>query len=412
MTDDITLRSPAPDELRDWIEPLAIAFSEDVTTPEFEAERPMWEPERLVNAFDGERRIGSGGAFTYRLTVPGGNVAASGITAIGVTPDARRRGVLRRMMTWLFDDARARGESIAVLWASEAAIYQRFGFGNATLQSGAEADRSRLVFRSPLPPSDRVRIRLVDLEESIGLVTPVYEAIRATVPGTLDRSEVKWRNHLLSDAEWTRGGNGIKYRAVLEVDGEPRAYVLYRMKSDWTPNGPTSTLLVQELMALDPDAEQRLWQWIASMDLVATLKIWRGPVPHPLQLWLQEPRRLGMTVADALWLRLLDVPTALAARTYAGEGGLVLEVEDALIDSNAGRWQLTVRADGSAAVARTAAEPDLVLDVAALACAYLGAFRFSDLARAGRVRECQPGALHTADVLFTPFRAPHCNTMF
>ena len=132
MTDDITLRSPAPDELRDWIEPLAIAFSEDVGTPEFEAERPMWDPERLVNAFDGERRIGSGGAFTYRLTVPGGNVAASGIHAIGVTPDARRRGVLRRMMTWLFDDARARGESIAVLWASEAAIYQRFGFGNAT----------------------------------------------------------------------------------------------------------------------------------------------------------------------------------------------------------------------------------------------------------------------------------------
>ncbi len=184
------------------------------------------------------------------------------------------------------------------------------------------------------------------------------------------------------------------------------------MKSDCTPNGPTSTLLVQELMAVDPDAEQRLWQWIASMDLVATVKIWRGPVPHPLQLWLQEPRRLGMTVADALWLRLLDVSAALAARTYAGEGSLVLEVEDAVIESNAGRWQLAVRADGSAAVARTAAEPDLVLDVAALACAYLGAFRFSDLARAGRVRECQPGALRSADVLFTPFRAPHCNTMF
>ena len=90
----------------------------------------------------------------------------------------------------------------------------------------------------------------------------------------------------------------------------------------------------------------------------------------------------------------------------------MLELEDALIDSNAGRWQLTVGADGAATVERTTAEPDLALDVSALACTYLGAFRFRDLAAAGRVREVQPGALHTADVLFTTSRAPFSNTMF
>ena len=216
----------------------------------------------------------------------------------------------------------------------------------------------------------------------------------------------------MTDAEWMRRGNGPQFRAVLEVDGEPRGYVVYQIKQDWDARGPRSTLLVTDLVALDPEAEQRLWQWVGASDLVATIRLMRGPVPNPLQLWLQEPRRLGLTTGDGIWLRFVDAAAALAARTYTGEGSVVLELEDPLIDSNTGRWQLTVGADGAATMARTTAEPGLTLDVAALACTYLGAFRFRDLAAAGRVREIQPGALHTADVLFTTSRAPFSNTMF
>ena len=411
-TNGITLRSPKADELRAWVQPALLAFGEEFSEPEFLAQAPMLEPERLINAFDGEQRIATAGAITLRLTVPGGEVGASGITEVGVDPGHRRRGVLRQMMTWLLDDARARNEPVAVLWASEAAIYQRFGFGNGTLQSGFEVDRSRLVFRSPLPPSDRVRIRIVDADEGVRLASPIYDTVRRKVPGSLARPEIKWRNHQMTDAEWMRRGNGPQFRAVLEVDGEPRGYVVYQIKQDWDARGPRSTLLVTDLVALDPEAEQRLWQWVGASDLVATIRLMRGPVPNPLQLWLQEPRRLGLTMGDGMWLRFVDVAAALAARTYAGEGSVVLELEDPLIDSNTGRWQLTVGADGAATVARTTAEPGLTLDVAALACTYLGAFRFRDLAAAGRVREIQPGALHTADVLFTTSRAPFSNTMF
>ncbi len=411
-TNGITLRSPKADELRAWVQPALLAFGEEFSEPEFLAQAPMLEPERLINAFDGEQRIATAGAITLRLTVPGSEVGASGITEVGVDPGHRRRGVLRQMMTWLLDDARARNEPVAVLWASEAAIYQRFGFGNGTLQSGFEVDRSRLVFRSPLPPSDRVRIRIVDADEGVRLASPIYDTVRRKVPGSLARPEIKWRNHQMTDAEWMRRGNGPQFRAVLEVDGEPRGYVVYQIKGDWDARGPRSTLLVTDLVALDPEAEQRLWQWVGASDLVATIRLMRGPVPNPLQLWLQEPRRLGLTVGDGIWLRFVDIADALAARTYTGEGSVVLELEDPLIDSNTGRWQLTVGADGAATVARTTAEPGLTLDVAALACTYLGAFRFRDLAAAGRVREIQPGALHTADVLFTTSRAPFSNTMF
>jgi predicted acetyltransferase len=243
----------------------------------------------------------------------------------------------------------------------------------------------------------------------------IYEEVRRATPGSLTRTPVKWREQVLTDAEWARGGNGPKYLALLEVDGEPRAYAVYRVKADWDERGPKGTLLVLELLAVDPAAEQALWQWLFSMDLVGVVKAWRGPVPHPLQQWLVEPRRLGLIVGDGMWLRLLDVPAALEARGYSGRGSVVLEVTDSGIEANAGRWQLSVPSPdrgGGVSVERTSAEPDLVLDVAALACVYLGALRFSDLARAGRVRECRAGALQTADALFTADRAPWCSTVF
>ncbi len=144
------------------------------------------------------------------------------------------------------------------------------------------------------------------------------------------------------------GQNGAKHRAVLEVDGEPRAYVVYRLKPDWKDSGPQSIATVMELVGLDPAAEQALWEWVFSIDLVGLIRCWRGPVPHPLALAITEPRRLNATVNDGMWLRILDVPAALAGRTYQGPGSLVLELTDDFMPANAGRWQLTVPGPGAA----------------------------------------------------------------
>jgi predicted acetyltransferase len=412
MPDEVILRSPAPDDIRGFFDPVVAAFSSDFSEAEYEAERPLFEPERMVNAFVGEERVAGAGAFSMRLHVPGGVVPVSGITAVGVRPDHTRRGILRQMMAWLFADAQAHHEPITILLASEAAIYQRYGFGTATLQSHFEVDRSKVVFRTPVAPRDDVTIRMVDIEEACTLFPPLYAAFGELTPGTIERSDIRWRNLVLSDAEWIRRGKGPTYRVVLEVDGVPRGYAIWRAGSEWTPRGPLGNTWVVEVVALDPDGEQRLWEWLTQRDLAPTITGWRGPVPHPMFSWVLEPRRLGLTIADALWLRILDVPVALTSRKYAHDGRVVLELTDDLIESNAGRWRLAVGADGTAACTPTTDAPDLALDIATLACAYLGTFRFADLSRAGRVQELTPGALQTADVLFTPSRAPYSNTFF
>ena len=116
--------------------------------------------------------------------MPGGEVGAAGITVIGVTPSHRRRGILRMMMRWLLDQARERNEPIAVLYATESAIYQRFGFGIGTLQSQFDIERTRVAFLRPAPPLGR--IRLVDLDEAARLFPPIFDAIRVRDAGRGD----------------------------------------------------------------------------------------------------------------------------------------------------------------------------------------------------------------------------------
>lgn len=411
MTDPIQLRTLDPEDLQAYVADMSVGFGGEAHADEAEAERPLIEFDRFISAFAGDQRVGTSGAYSMHLTVPGGEVAVSGITGVTVRPDRRRRGILRQMIDWLFDDARRHGEPIAVLLASEAAIYHRFGFGMATTATSFSIDRLRTTFREPVELDGRTVIRLVAADEAARTFATIYEQMRPAIPGSLDRPEAKWTNWMVADPEWMRRGEGPKFLAQLEIDGEPRAYAIYRINNDWDVTGPRSTLSVQEVLGLDPESERALWQWLLSMDLVGTISGRRGPNPHPLQQWLLEPRRLALTVNDGLWLRILDVAAALEARTYVGSGSLVLELTDDAIDSNAGRWQLSID-DGRPTVTSTTTEPDLELDIRTLAAVYLGAFRFGDLAAAGKVRECQPGRLATADALFTPPRAPWNATPF
>ncbi len=395
------------------LKPLELAFGELWSEAELENEHHVIEIDRVIGAFDGDTAVGCSGAISFRMTVPGGGeVAAAGITLVGVSPTHRRRGILRQMMVDLFEQARDRGEPVAVLQASEAAIYQRFGYAIATLSTRMEAPKDRITFSRPVEGQGEVRI--VERDEAVELASAIYDARRPSINGSLSRTHAKWRYHMLEDAEWMRAGNGHKIRAVLERDGEARAYAIYRIRADWDALGPKGVVFVLELLGLDAGAEQAMWQWIFSLDLIATVKTERGAVPLPLSLMVTEPRRLNLGIGDSLWLRIIDLKGALEARRYRGPGELVFDVTDEFCPENAGRWRLNVSGDGVGSVepAAAATAADLALDIRDLAANYLGTVRFGDLARANRVTECRPGAIADADALFAVSAAPFNGTPF
>ncbi|MEO8570380.1 MAG: GNAT family N-acetyltransferase [Chloroflexota bacterium] len=413
MQDDtIELRQPTDDaeSLRSYMAPIAAAFGEGIDDAEFDADRSVWEVDRFIGAVEGERWVGGGAAYSFRLTVPGRReIGAAGITGIGVSPDYRRRGILTRMMRWILDQAAERGEPVAVLHASEGAIYPHFGFGLATLQGSFDCERSYFRFARPAEPLGRVR--LVEVDEAMGIVPDLYDAVRHESPGAVSRSAAKWRAQMLADGGPIRAKIGSKYRAVLEVEGRPRGYALYRMKADWDERGPRNQLTTMEVIGLDPAAERALWEWLAGIDLVGRIKGWRAPVSHPLLLQLEDIARLGFVVGDGIWLRIIDLPAALEGRSYEGSGVITLEVTDAFVPANAGRWRVEVT-DGGATVSATEDAPDLTLDTADLASAYLGGFSFGELFRAGRVGPHREGAIADADRLFWTNNVAWCSTPF
>jgi predicted acetyltransferase len=405
----IDIRTVPPDQLRHWLDTVNMAFGEPTDEQQWQLDKQLFEPSRVLGAYDGPALVGGGAAFSFRMTVPGGaSLPTAGVTAVGVLPTHRRQGILRGLMARQLDDVRRAGEPLAALWASEGSIYQRFGYGLGTLMGSIDLERERAAFRAPVAAVGAVR--LVDRDEARKLMPPVYDAVCAATPGFVDRGPAWW-DERLADIEAQRRGAGPQFRAIYERDGLVRGYVRYRIKLEWSDTGSASTLIVNELLGTDPLAEQQLWRYLFGVDLIARIKGRFGPARHPLLLMLAEPRRLALRTSDGLWLRIVDVPGALGARGYAADGSIVLEVSDQFLPVAAGRWRLTAR-DRSGRLEVTTDPADLVLDTTDLAAVYLGAFSFADLARAGRTHELTPGAWARADALFASSVAPWSSTAF
>ena len=394
------------EEVRHAIAPIGYYFGRSApNTDKTERLTRVLPAERVYAAWEGGRAIGGLGAFPFQLTVPGGRVPAAGVTVAGVLPTHRRRGVLRAMMRALLDACHERGEPVAYLWATEDTIYGRFGFGLASFTAEIDLPRERSAFYAPFAASGRVQIVPPGAaEESLA---PIYERVAVGTPGMFARSSTWWQSRTLADPEWRRGTNGDLQCAVLENEGRPTAYALYRMNPAFERGLQTGSVAVIEAMAESPEATRAIWRYLLDIDWMARVKAWLLPLDHPLLLLLAEPRRLGFSLRDGVWVRLLDIGTAMAARSYQPRGSVVIGVIDEFYPSNAGCWRV-----GAERVERTDEAPDLRCDVSALGSVYLGGFTWTQLARALRVQELRPGAVAQADAIFTVTGVPWCPEVF
>jgi predicted acetyltransferase len=404
----VEIRNPKEDERQAWLRACEASFSDEIHEEDVEHDRKMLPRERTFGAYDDGAIVGTSADLPMLLRIPGGELAAAGVTMVGVMPSHRRRGILTQLMRRELDEALSRGEPLSILWASEEPIYGRFGYGVATLKAAISADRDRIAFRSE--PESGVRVRLIEAEEAARACPPIWDRVQADRPGVFARSPEWWQEYRLPDPEHRRRGAGPRFIALLELDGTPEAYAFYRVKESWDEGFAASRLMVMEAVGATSLAERELWRFLFGIDLVAHVDSFFLPVDHPLPLAVTESRRLRVRVSDGMWLRLLDVERALESRSYAAEGTLALELSDAFLPDNAGTWTLEAGPDGANVSRGGGAE--LRLDVRDLASAYLGGVTFNQLAVAGLVEELTPGAIDRADSLFRTPRAPWCPQVF
>ena len=344
-------------------------------------------PERSsVIVRDGDDVVGAAHYLDFEMTVPGGaTLPTAGITWVGVAPTHRRRGLLRAMYTELHQRISDAGYPIASLTASEGGIYGCFGYGPATVETQLGIDRRFAKWHRDAP--DPGGVRVVRADDHREAFAEIYERYRRRTPGSAPRPTPLW-DDVLADWDSSRGG-GTPWFALLHRDG----YALYRMHRE-----PARRAGVEEFTAVTREAHVALWRALLGLDLVETVTAPSHP-GEPLPYLLDDSRVVRTTASqDDLWLRIMDVVTALEARTYRGDLQTVLEITDEF-RSDGGRFALDV-VGGHARCARTAADAEFTMDLDVLGSLYLGAHRAADLAAANRIRGGTPARLSLLDIAF------------
>ena len=392
------------------------------TSPWSDADRRValdrFEFDRTLAAFDDTTPVGVTMCYSFQLSVPGlQTLPAAGVTFVAVMPTYRRQGVLSSLMRRQLADVRDRGEPLAILWASEAVIYGRYGYGRASWHLDFTLHRGEGGLASTGPgDSDGLRLRIVEPEAALPELAKVYDAVLASRPGMFGRNDAWWRSAIFDPADDRHGASPLRCLLAEDASG-PRGYALYAGVDTWTGFLPENVLTVRELMAADPAASAALCTDLLSRDLTTEFRLPHRPVDDPLLYQLADPRRTRPKLNDNLWVRIVDLPRALAGRRYSCPVDVVLEVRDEILPANAGRWRLSTTAaapgGGLAASCVPASSPaDLALDVTELGAAYLGGTRLGALAGSGLVTELRPGATRQLSASLTWDPAPWCPMVF
>jgi predicted acetyltransferase len=418
---DVEVRKLRPEEGQEFVQSVGVPFLSPVTgDPDTFAEEQdriaRTETDRAWVAEEEGRFVGNSCIHSMDVTLPGRAgqacplTAMAGISAVGVHPTHRRRGLLRRLMAVMLEDARSRGEAVAGLIASESSIYGRFGFGLATEMAELTINSRQSAFLRPAP---EVRIQLLDRDEAAKVLPELYERQRRTRAGEISRSGPVWKE-IMADRPHHRGGGSGLFFAACDA-----GYVTYRAHEANILRADLANVVVDELRGTDPDTEAALWRFVLDLDLVGQVTVKRRPLDEAVRWRLEDPRQLRVAaVEDRLYVRILDVPKALEARHYRQAGRLVLDltepsVDEGAIDPAPGRWVLEADPTGAACRrARRGEDADVRMELTDLGSLDLGGFPAALLARAGRIEELTPGRLEAVDSLLSTWPSPLTGTGF
>jgi predicted acetyltransferase len=389
------IRAIRPDELDRLLLADQRGFGGSPASPDASRSWAEAELDRTRVAFEDDEIVGVSRNYSFELTVPGGAlVPAAAVSWVAVLPTHRRRGVLTQMIEALHEDARTRGEPIAMLTASESVIYGRFGYGVATWRLGLSAERARIEF---IDPDAAGRMRMLTREEAEKVLPELYDRTRLLRGGMVSRPSFWW-----PQVFWDfMGGHGKKafFTAVhTDASGSDDGFVAYEISDDWNRGLPDRRLLVWDMQAVDGNARAALWKYVFGVDLIDKIVATNSPIDDPLRRLVTDGRRVQVDfVNDGLWIAPLDPAPLLAARRYTIEHAFVIEVHAP--DGTSRRFALEGGPDGAQCVP-SSASPDLVCSTATLGACALGGNRWSELAETGLVDAVGAEALARADAMF------------
>ncbi|MWV59092.1 GNAT family N-acetyltransferase [Rathayibacter sp. VKM Ac-2754] len=385
-----------PEQWRDWAEHMVA--DRRVLTAVLDSAAPegldgAGVPVATYAGFPGSLQVGRGR-----------EIAAHLVSQVTVRATHRRRGILRAMITEDLQLAQESGAAVAVLTASEASIYRRFGFGRSAFTRSVRVDTGPR-FGLQVEPAGRVEVVATTWLQS--RVEEVFTRFHARTPGSLTRQSRYAANAVGTEPGATDPARDVRSAVHLAADGTLDGYVTYRATG---PDEDDRVLEIVDFVAGGDDAYLGLWGFLGAVDLASSVTWDMAPGDDPLAWALRDPRVVSVTgVSDLIWTRVLDVAAAFGARPWTTDGTLVVAVRDAL-GLVEGSYRIAVE-NGEGRIERTDESATVELDVADLGSLLLGSVRPSTLARAGTV-DIADGERERVDRFFAPIAEPYCISFF
>jgi predicted acetyltransferase len=350
-------------------------------------------------------------SFGTHMPTPGGRrVPTAGLSWLSVHPQQRRRGLMTQMMHDHFSRCLERSEVVSALYAMEAEIYARFGYGMGAQTVTAEIPRGAKMWHVDVVEGLALRLERANFDDHDQLVADLQAKL--TRPGTVLNPVGSGRNARFTDPVGNRKGMERWRIAIVEDRGDPVGYAFFRRRAHSSIGIHDGVCQVREFGALTAAAAQKLWQTLTDFDLVETTYKENLATDDPLLYQLKDARGARSKVVDNLWVRLLDVPAALQAREYFHDCDVIVNLTDKHVPANAGSWRIAITA-GQARVTRAHdQEPDLSMDIRHLSTVYLGGTSVEPLAAAGLVHEHKRGQARELSVAMMSPVAPLANWDF
>lgn len=381
-------------------------FHGELRPEEFEAERQTLDPDRYFGFQVDGRWVSTCGSQDRVMTTPSGSVPVAAVSFVTVSPGYRRRGLLREMMRHQLTEIAERGEQpVALLWASEAVIYGRFGYGCVTGVAEHTGRTEEMAFLSGVDLGGG-SVDEVTQDEYLSIAPRVRASLVRDRPGHLDRGDAIWRLQAFDPENRRRGSGPKRYAIHFAEDGTPDGFATFRIKNDSQLTDRGREVMIGDLDAATPAGYAQLWRWLFDLDLVRAFSRRSGP-RDPVRRLVANPRMIKTSIFDGTYARLVDVPAALEARSYAAELDTVIEVRDGFLPDIGGRYRLRGGTDG-ARVDRTDHQPDVTVSMRQLSASYLGSTSLSEFLQAGLLDEHADGAAARISAAFASPREPWC----
>ncbi|MGF3055782.1 GNAT family N-acetyltransferase [Microbacterium sp. YY-01] len=379
--------SANPDDLRAFMRADARGFlDEEPTDKELSSYAPVTAARRNIGVFDsdaaaGDLPVATVNSWVTPMTVPGGEIPLWAISSVTVAATRRRRGIARGLLEGELRAAAAAGIAVAGLTVSEATIYRRYGFASAVPVAEITVDTQRAGWIGPT--DNGVRLDYGTPDDLAATLSDLHEKERTQRSGQIAGWEGRWQQFSGAD-ETVKNARSLRGVIARDASGEASGVMTYTLEE--VAGTFRFEMRIRHISALTPEALRSLWQFAVQHDLVIRVHADQRPVDDPLPWLVADQRAVTVRVHDHGWLRVLDVPAALQARSYRAPLNVTIKVTDSLGFAE-GTWNVSVT-DGAATVVPasvTDAEADVRLDAPALAALYAGGVSALRLRAAGHL---------------------------